>query len=94
MTRTVALLGAFILPALVVSLGTQSAYWAGTISSSYFPTYISMLVASSGGAWFFAQQEFPNKTKSALAWATYAPTVLLIIFFAGFYTACVNGDCL
>ena len=88
------LLGAFLVPFLFAWLGTASAYWAGTISSSWPMSYVLDLVGIAVGVFSILAFDIQPSIKRNLIASIYVPVCLVGIFFTALFTACSYGDCL
>ena len=86
--------GSSVLPIVIVWLGTQSAYWAGTISGNWPYTMPSFFFGIIIGITCITFMPFENKKTKIITLIIYIPTIVISLFFVGLFTACSNGDCL
>ena len=92
--RSLLLFGILPGPLLVVFLGTQSAYWAGTISANWLPSYLALLVGVALGTFCMASYPMVSSHRKLALLTIGVPVLLVLLWWCGLMTSCANGDCL
>lgn len=95
MSRFASVLGATLLPMSIVWLGTASAYWSGTNSGNWLPSYLSWLLGLGLGVSFFQNlSDLWGDRLRKPAVGVYAAVCMAVLLWVGLMTSCGFGDCL
>lgn len=87
-------IGATIVPWLLVFLGTQSAYWSGTIASNWLPAKISLLFGSIIGIYCISSFPVKSGVRQTVVVCVGSLVLVVSLFWLALMTSCANGDCL
>ncbi|WP_339847517.1 hypothetical protein [uncultured Halopseudomonas sp.] len=92
--RILCWLGIFPVPAALVILGAQSAYWFGSITGAWPPAIFLLVVGIVLGAFSLSRIQFSGSTIKRISVALYIPVLAILLWVMAFLTACSHGDCI
>jgi protein-S-isoprenylcysteine O-methyltransferase Ste14 len=92
--RILCWLGIFPVPATLVILGAQSAYWFGSIAGAWPPAVFLLVVGILLGVFSLSRIQFCSSTIKRISVTLYIPVLAILLWVIAFLTACSNGDCI